>query len=115
MQRELALMGQLDSPAVAPSYFVNRCHTYRDAVRMAWAMRRVKYMTKAQLASEACLYPSHISDYLAEDDKPSRRDLPACAIARFEATVGNTLVSQWIANQSMLTVLEEMQADRLAA
>lgn len=43
------------------------------------------------------------------------RDLPADAIARFESVVGNTVVSQWIASQSKLTVLEEMQASRLVA
>lgn len=94
---------------------VSRCETYRDAVRTAWEIRRVKAMKKAMLASFADLTPQHVSDYLAEDDKPGRRDLPADAICRFESVVGNTLVSQWLARQSRLTVLEEMQATRAAA
>jgi hypothetical protein len=89
--------------------------TYRAAVRAAWELRRVPLMTRQQLATEAELYPQHVTDYLAEDDKPGRRDLPADAVARFEGVVGNTLVSQWLAAQSKLTVLEEVQATRAFA
>jgi hypothetical protein len=35
--------------------------------------------------------------------------------AAFEAVVGNSLVTQWVAAQQALTVLEEMQATRAAA
>ena len=77
-------------------------------------MRRVRNMTKQQLATEAELIPQHVSDYLAADDKPSRRDLPADAVARFESVVGNSLVSQWLAAQSRLTVLEQVQASAFA-
>jgi hypothetical protein len=114
-QREFPLMGRIDAPSAAPFQWVHSCKTYRQAVRLAWRMRRVQYMTKSQLAAEAELYPQHVTDYLAEDDKPSRRDLPAGAVARFESVVGNTLVSQWLAAQSKLTVLEEMQATRAVA
>lgn len=114
-QRELPLLGRLDGPSVVPMELVKACVTYRQAVRMAWQRRRVDYMTQNQLAAEAGLYPQHVSDYLAKDDKSSRRDLPAGCISRFESVVGNTLVSQWVAAQSKLTVLEEMQATRAAA
>ncbi len=113
--RELALIGRLDGPRAVPMHTVSRCKTYRDAVRLAWALRRVPGMTKAMLAHFAGLTPQHVSDYVAADDSPGRRDLPADAICRFEAAVGNTLVSQWVARQSQLTVLEEMQATRAAA
>jgi hypothetical protein len=33
-------------------------------------------------------------------------------IATVERIVGNTVISQWLAQQSKLTVLEEMQAQR---
>jgi hypothetical protein len=72
-------------------------------------------MTRQELATKAKLYPQHVTDYLHEDDKPTRRDLPADAVARFEDVVGNSIVSQWLASQSKLTVLEEMQATRAAA
>lgn len=113
--RELALIGRLDGPAAVPMQTVSLCNTYRDAVRMAWKLRRIPGMTKAMLAHFAQLTPQHVSDYLAADDNAGRRDLPAEAISRFENAVGNTLVSQWLARQSKLTVLEEMQATRAAA
>jgi hypothetical protein len=89
--------------------------SYREAVRLAWNLRGLQQMTRQQLATEAQLTPQHVSDYLAPDDNAGRRDLPAEAISRFENVVGNTLVSQWLARQSKLTVLEEMQATRAAA
>ncbi len=111
---ELSLMARLEGPSVAPAEFVAKCKTYREAVRYCWELRRVKRMTKAQLAAEAELTAQHVSDYLAADDLPRRRDLPACKVAAFETVCGNTLVSQWIAHQSRLTVLEQMQARRAA-
>jgi hypothetical protein len=71
-------------------------------------------MTRQQLATEAKLYPQHVTDYLHEDDKPARRDLPADKVAAFEAVVGNSIVSQWLAAQSRLTVLEQVQASAFA-
>lgn len=115
MQRELSLLGLIDGPSIVSASSVSLAKTYRQAVRLAWQMRRVKSMTRAMLAAESGLYAPHITDYLNEDDKPSRRDLPASAIYRFEAVVGNTLVSQWMARQAGLTVLEEIQESRRAA
>jgi hypothetical protein len=116
MQRELSLMGVLDAPKAVPRSVVAQCKSYRDAVRMAWNMRRVHYLTKQQLAGEAGLYAPHVTDYLHPDDKSSRRDLPAHKVAEFEAVVGNRVVSQWLASQSNLTVLEAFQAEeRMAA
>lgn len=114
-QREFPLLGRLDAPSAVPNQWIRAAKTYRQAVRMAWMLRRVHSMTRQQLSTEAELIPQHVSDYLAEDDKPSRRDLPADAVARFEGVVGNTLVSQWLASQSHLTVLEELQATKVAA
>lgn len=113
--REFPLMGRIDAPSVAPEQWVRMAKTYRDAVRISWQLKRVHYMTRQQLASEAALYPQHITDYLHEDDKAGRRDLPAEAINRFESVVGNTLVSQWLAARSRLTVLEEITATRAVA
>lgn len=109
-QKQLPLMGRLDGPSVVPAKYVRLCKTYREAVRACWQLRRVTYMTFAQLAAEANLYHQHVSDYLNSDDKPGRRDLPADKITEFESVVGNTLVSQWLSHRAMLTVLEEMQA-----
>lgn len=114
-QLTLPLMGRIDAPSVAPTPYVQQCMTYREAVRMCWALRRVKRMTFRQLAAEGGFYPQHVGDWLNPDDAPKRRDLPGDNVAAFESVVGNTLVSQWLAAQSQLTVLEEMQASRVAA
>lgn len=82
---------------------------------MCWALRRVHHMTRRQLSHESGLRPQFVSDYLHADDKPTRRSLPAEQIAAFEGVAGNTLVTQWVAAQQALTVLEEMQATRAAA
>ncbi len=73
------------------------------------------YMTQRQLSYEANLRPQLVSDYLHPDDKPFRRELPADRIAAFEAAVGNSLITQWLAAQSRLTVLEAIQAAMRAA
>jgi len=114
-QLHLPLLARINGPAVAPTALVARCKTYREAVRMCWALRRVHHMTQQQLAAEAGLRPQLISDYLNADDRPQRRDLPAERISCFEAICGNTVVTQWVAARAVLTVLEEMQATRAAA
>jgi hypothetical protein len=119
MQLELGMLGRLDGAAAVPQSAVERIESYRDAVRMCWVARRSKGMTRNTLAELAGLYPQHVTDYLAESDtdrqgKP-RRDLPAKYIKEFEAVTGNTFVSQWLAHQSGLTVLESVIADRKAA
>jgi hypothetical protein len=114
-QRELPLLQRVDKPAVAPLAYVVRCRTYREAVRTCWTLRRRRAMKVKTLAEEAGLTAQHVSDYLNHDDKPGRRDLPAERIADFEEVVGNTLVTQWLAARSSLTILEEMQATREAA
>lgn len=114
-QRELPLMGRIDGPSVAPEQYMSLAKTYRQAVRLAWKKRRVEFMTRAQLAAQSGMYAQHVTDYLHEDDHPKRRDLPAKHIKVFNELVGNTIVSQWLANQDGLTILEEMQATKVAA
>lgn len=110
LQMEFPLLARLDGPSVAPEQLVRLCKTYRDAVRYCWELRRIKRMTKAQLAAEAGLTPQHVSDYLSPDDKASRRNLPGEKVAEFEAVCGNTIVTQWHAARAKLTVLEQLQA-----
>lgn len=114
-QIALPLMGRLDGPSTVPAPMVTWPKTYREAVRLAWRLRRVQYATHRQLAAEAGLYAPHVSDYLNPDDKPTRRSLPGEHIPAFEAFVGNSLVSQWLATKAKLTVLEELQATKAAA
>jgi len=110
LQMEFPLLGRLDGPSVAPEQLVRLCKSYREAVRYCWELRRTKRMTKAQLAAEAGLTAQHVSDYLAADDKPSRRSLPGEKVAEFEAVCGNSLITQWHASRAKLTVLEQLQA-----
>lgn len=98
---------------VVPPEVVMSVHSYRQACRLAWKLRAVRNLTKRTLAETAGLYASHVTDYFSVND--SRRDLPAKHIAAVERVLGNTVISQWVAQQSKLTVLEEMQAQRRAA
>lgn len=101
------------NPRVATTDEVKACKTYRQAVRQAWRMSGI---TNQRILVEGTgMRAQYVTDYLNPDDKPTRRSLPASQIAAFEAFIGNTLVSQWIAAQSNFTVLEEMQAQRKAA
>jgi hypothetical protein len=113
-QREFPLLARVNAPSAAPNQWIRYAKTYRQAVRLAWKFRADECMTRQQLATEAKLYPQHVTDYLHEDDKPARRDLPADKVAAFEAVVGNSIVSQWLAAQSRLTVLEQVQASAFA-
>lgn len=118
-QLQLSLMGRIDAPAVVPQGAIKQIQTYRDAVRASWANRRSKGMTRQTLAELTGMYPQHVSDYLADSEHDrkgkERRDMPAKYIKEFEAVTGNTFVSQWLANQSGLTVMESLIADRRAA
>lgn len=114
-QLKLPLFGRLDGPSVVPVQYVKACASYREACRLAWDLRRVPNMTRRTLAAEAGLVAQHVTDYLIECEQPHRRSLPANRVAAFEGIVGNCLVSQWMAAQVNLTVLEEMQATRAAA
>ena len=112
-QLELRLLGRLDGPSVVPASHIAACQSYRDAVRLCWALRRVKGMSSLTLAEAAGFPKNHRSDYLSDDE--DKRELPARHIKAFEAVCGNTAISQWIAMGASLTVLEEMQALKVAA
>jgi hypothetical protein len=114
-QLEFPLLARVDGAHVVPAYYVKRCKTFREAVHMCWALRRVHLMTHRQLAAEAGLRPQLVSDYLHPDNQAFRRDLPGDRINAFQAVCGNTLVTQWLAMRDALTVLEEMQASRAVA
>lgn len=112
---DLGLMGGVvNAPAFLPNDEIARCTTYREIVRLSWAHRRSKGMTKQTLAELIGCYASHVSDYLQADDKPSRRDLPAKCLNAWAAVVGNWGVQQWLSRQSKLTIMEEVIASRAA-
>lgn len=114
-QAHLPLMGGVVQPQrlVVPPEVVMGVRTYRHACRLAWKLRFVRNLTRRTLAEVAGLYTSHVSDYFSVHD--NRRELPAKHIAAVEAVLGNAVISQYLAQQSKLTVLEEMQAARRKA
>ena len=116
MTRELQLLGCIDNAiCFVQENAIAQCKTYRQAVRLSWDLRRNKGMTLRTLAEITDVYPSHISDYLAKDDKPTRRNLKAEDLHIWAQAVGNYGVQQWLAKQDQLTILEEIQAQRNAA
>lgn len=115
MNSELKLFGGTsNAPEWLPASEIARCKTYREAVRLSWAHRRVKGMTKQVLSSLIEAYPSHVTDYLNGDDLPSRRDLPAKSLNSWASAVGNWGVQQWMAQQAELHFMEEMIQRRAA-
>lgn len=111
-QIHLPLLCRLDAPSVVNTREIAELRTYRDAVKLCWELRRVRNMTKTRLAEEAGLYPAHVNCYLR--DGKHQRDLPGSSVRSFQLACGNTAISQWLALQAQLTVLEEIQAGRVA-
>lgn len=111
-QLALPLLCRLDAPSVVPPSMVAQCKTYRDAVKLCWELRKVRNMTRQRLAEEAGLYPSHVTWYLSDGKRQC--DLPGSKVRSFELACGNTAISQFVAMQARLTVIEEMQAQRVA-
>ena len=98
---------------IVPTQVVKGLDSYRHACRMAWKLRAIKGMTRRTLAECAGLYAPHVSDYFSV--KVGKRSLPAEYISAVERVLGNTVISQYQASKSDLTVLEEMQVARRAA
>jgi DNA-binding transcriptional regulator YdaS (Cro superfamily) len=114
-QARLALVGGVIQAQrlVVPPQVVMGIKSYRHACRLAWKLRQVRNLTRRSLAEQCGLYTSHVSDYFSMHEH--RRELPARHVAAVERVLGNAVISQWLAQQAQLTVLEEMQAARRAA
>ena len=111
-------------PRLVALDLVDACLSYREAVRACWDLRTRRSLTHRVLTDEVNdmslpaevdgkLYPSHVSDYL--NQRPNKRDLPAKHINAFELACGNRFVSQWLARQAQLTILEQFIEHRHAA
>lgn len=114
-QLSLPMMTVYSGPSLVDRDTVTGCKSYREAVRTSWALckRKRPGYTQRQLAEDIGCYASHVTDYLHGDDAATRRDLPAKRINAFEQEMGNRLVSQWIAWQSSLPVLDASCVDHL--
>lgn len=118
-QTELALLGRLDGPEFLPDEAIARIHSYRQAVLTAWAHRRTKGLTQRGLLERMGRgHPAHVSDWLHSAPRDTagntRRELPAECIPAFELAVGNHCITQWLARQARVTLMEEVMARRAA-
>lgn len=111
-QRQLPLMGGVVQPQrfVVPTEVIASLPTWRHACRLAWKLRQPRNLTQRTVAELVGLYASHVSDYFSRH--ANRRELPAKYVAAVERVLGNAVMSQWLAHQAELTVLEELQATR---
>lgn len=111
-QLQLKLMGRVDGPALVPQGVIMQVKSYRAAVVLCWIHRRVQGMTKASLCEQTGMRPCHVSQYLslAEYDKhgAEMREMPAKYLPAFEALMGNTFPSQWLATQSKILIVEAL-------
>jgi hypothetical protein len=116
MQQQLTLpmLTVYVGPRLVDADLVIACRTYREAVRACWDLRTRRNITKRLLAEAAGLYASHLSDYLNVDDD-TKRELPARHINAFEIECGNRFITQWLARQANLTILEQFIDRRAAA
>jgi hypothetical protein len=114
-QIEIPLYGRVDGPCMVPARHLRRVRSYREAVRLCWVLRRAKGMRPTDLARDFGFTRQHVSDYLNADDMPQRRNLPPDEIKLFEDVCGNSAITQWLALRQRFTLLEELQAERLAA
>lgn len=114
MQLSLPMLTVYTGPRLIDHEIVMAAKTYREAVRTCWHMRTRRNLTRRVLADEAGLYASHVSDYLSEEE--CKRELPAKHVNGFELACGNRMISQWLAMQANLTILEQfVQGARRAA
>jgi hypothetical protein len=114
-QPQLPLIGGVveQQRRVVPPQVIKGLKSYRHACRLAWKLRHVRNLTRAELARQAKLYPSHVSDYFSRHE--SRRELPAAQVAAVERVLGNKVISQWLAYQADDMLLSELDAMRRAA
>ncbi|OWQ92009.1 hypothetical protein CDN99_06535 [Roseateles aquatilis] len=115
LQHTLPLLGRIDAPSVVPPSLLKHIRCYRAAVRLCWALRRAKGLRVSDLGRDHGFTRQHVSDYLNDDDLPTRRSLPAEQIHLFEDVCGNTAITQWLAGRHRFTLLEELQAERALA
>lgn len=114
-QMRLPMLTVYEGPRLVDLEVVRACASYRAAVRACWMLRTRRSLTQRLLAEEAGLYASHVTDYVSDDD--AKRELPARNVNGFELACGNRFISQWLARQANLTILEQFmeQPRKLAA
>ena len=112
-QLTLPMLTVYEGPRIVSQTAIEACKNYRESVQACWGLKTRTRLTKAQLSEECGCYASHVTDYLS--DKETSRNLPAERIAAFEVACGNRLITQWLAAQANLTILETFLQQRAAA
>jgi len=107
----LPLFGGVVQPQrlVVPHEVVMGLRSWRHACRLAWKLRnpRITLRTFAELTDS---YVSHCSDYFSVHH--TRRELPARKAGMACLLLGNTVLVQWLAQESRVTLMEELNAQR---
>lgn len=111
-QLHLPMLTVYEGPTLVGHETVAACETYRDAVKRCYTLRKRTRMTNRVLAEETGCYAPHIGQYIT--DSKHQRDLPADRIEAFETSCGNRCITQWIAAQAHLTILETFIQQRAA-
>lgn len=109
------LLRRIDAPSVVPPSLLKQIRNYRSAVRLCWQLRQSPDLRVIDLGRDHGFTRQHVSDYLNDDDLPTRRSLPAQEIRTFEDVCGNSAITQWLAARHRFTLLEELQAERAAS
>lgn len=105
-QLKLNMLTVYDAPRLIDTELIAACPDYRGAVRACWDLRTRRSLTMRQLAEEAGLYASHVTDYLSAKPGARRRSLPADSIDQVEISCGNRFISQWIAHRARLPLVD---------
>lgn len=92
-------------PTLLPRDLIMAAPTFREACRLCWMKRTRRNLMQRTVAEETGMRPSHITEYLSAD--PAKREMPARYIAAFEVSMGNRAITQWLAWQASLTILEQ--------
>ncbi len=114
MQMQLPMLTMYAGPKLVPVDVVAACQTYREAVQKCYELRTRTRMSNALMAEEVGCCASHIGDYVTTQERKIKRDLPAEHIQAFEVSCGNRVITQWLAGQAQLTILETFLAQRAA-
>lgn len=114
-QQQLPMLTVYQGPKLVGSDVVYSVKSYREAVQKCFELRTRPRMSNALIAEEVGCCASHIGDYVTTQERKTRRDLPAEHIQAFEVSMGNRLITQWLAAQANLTILETFIQQRAAA
>ena len=117
MQREIRIFGSLQKASWVPVEVVDRWQSYREAVVWCWANRPFHGLAEpddqALFARHAGVHAPHMSRYVSEFSK-APMELKPDLIPAFEAYTGWRGVTQYLAKQSTVTIMEQVIAEKAA-